>query len=93
MSLMPRLAVITTHPIQYYAPFFKMLNNRQKIKIKIFYTWSQSQQGPKFDPGFGKNIAWDIPLLEGYNYTFIKNTMASFGCFLRKDLLFTTVCF
>ena len=70
---MPRLAVITTHPIQYYAPFFKMLNNRQKIKIKIFYTWSQSQQGPKFDPGFGKNIAWDIPLLEGYEYTFVNN--------------------
>ena len=70
---MPRLAVITTHPIQYYAPFFKMLNERQKIKIKIFYTWSQSQKGPKFDPGFGKNIAWDIPLLEGYEYTFVNN--------------------
>ncbi len=27
----------------------------------------------KFDPGFNKNIAWDIPLLDGYHYTFIKN--------------------
>lgn len=27
----------------------------------------------KYDPGFGKNISWDIPLLDGYEYTFIKN--------------------
>jgi len=25
------------------------------------------------DKGFGQNIKWDVPLLEGYNYTFIKN--------------------
>ena len=68
-----KLAIITTHPIQYYAPLFKMLHQRGLIKVKVFYTWSQSQQGAKFDPGFGKNIQWDIPLLEGYDYTFVNN--------------------
>src|ERR1035437_9285000 len=70
---MKKLAIITTHPIQYYAPLFKMLHARGIISIKVFYTWSQSKQGAKFDPGFGKNIQWDIPLLEGYDYTFVNN--------------------
>lgn len=68
-----RLAIVTTHPIQYYAPLFKMLNKRGLLDVKVFYTWSQSQQGAKFDPGFGKSIEWDIPLLEGYEYTFVNN--------------------
>lgn len=68
-----KLAIVTTHPIQYYAPLFKMLSERGLIEIKVFYTWSQSQKGAKFDPGFGKKIEWDIPLLNGYEYQFINN--------------------
>lgn len=71
--LSKKLAIVTTHPIQYYAPLFNMLSQRSVIKIKVFYTWSQSQKGKKFDPGFGKNIEWDIPLLNGYDYTFVDN--------------------
>ncbi len=73
MNERKKLAIVTTHPIQYYAPFFKMLTERGRVQVKVFYTWSQSQQGAKFDPGFGKNIEWDIPLLEGYDYTFVEN--------------------
>ena len=69
-----RLAIISTHPIQYYAPLFKLLTERGVLSIKVFYTWSQSQQGAKYDPGFGKSIEWDIPLLQGYDYTFVNNT-------------------
>lgn len=68
-----RLAIITTHPIQYNAPLFQLLAKEDNLQIKIFYTWSQSETGMKYDPGFGKNIEWDIPLLEGYDYEFIKN--------------------
>jgi glycosyltransferase involved in cell wall biosynthesis len=74
MSNNKRLAIVTTHPIQYYAPLFKMLTERGKLTVKVFYTWSQSQQGAKFDPGFGKSIEWDIPLLQGYDYAFVNNT-------------------
>ena len=68
-----RLAIVSTHPIQYYAPLFKLLTERGVLSIKVFYTWSQSQQGAKYDPGFGKSIEWDIPLLQGYDYTFVNN--------------------
>ncbi|MCO5285794.1 MAG: glycosyltransferase family 4 protein [Chitinophagaceae bacterium] len=76
---MKHLAIITTHPIQYNAPWFRLLAERGHIAIKVFYTWSQVQNEEKFDPGFGKTIEWDIPLLEGYDYTFVKNTSKSPG--------------
>ena len=68
-----RLAIISTHPIQYNAPWFRLLGQSGNIIIKVFYTWEQSKQGQNFDPGFGQIIEWDIPLLSGYEYSFVKN--------------------
>ncbi len=73
-----KLAVVTTHPIQYYAPIFQELAARKNINLKVFYTWPQSQQA-KFDPGFGKTVEWDVPLLEGYSYTFVENVAKNPG--------------
>jgi glycosyltransferase involved in cell wall biosynthesis len=42
------------------------------INLKVFYTWSQSKISVK-DRAFGKDIAWDIPLLEGYEWEFVTN--------------------
>ena len=70
---MKKLAIITTHPIQYNAPLFKLISERNKIEIKVFYTWEQSKE-KVYDEKFGQEIKWDIPLLKGYDYTFVKNT-------------------
>ena len=69
-----RLAIVTTHPIQYYAPQFRLLAKEPGLELKVFYTWSQSGAGAKYDVDFGKMIEWDIPLLDGYDYQFISNT-------------------
>lgn len=76
---MRKLAIVTTHPIQYNAPWFRLVAERNNIILKVFYTWSQVEKEAKYDPGFGKEIAWDIPLLEGYEYEFVNNTSASPG--------------
>ncbi len=68
-----RLAIVISHPIQYHIPWLKGLTDRN-VKIKVFYTWSQSENKAIYDTGFGRNIKWDIPLLEGYDSQFIKNT-------------------
>jgi glycosyltransferase involved in cell wall biosynthesis len=68
-----KIAIITTHPIQYNAPLFAMLSKRGLIDIKVFYTWGKDVLNKKYDPGFNKIIEWDIPLLEGYEYTFVNN--------------------
>ena len=83
---MKKLAIISTHPIQYNAPFYKLLTERNKIEIKVFYTWSQAENKKKFDPGFGKYISWDIPLLEGYNYMFVQNIANKPGSHHYKGL-------
>jgi len=71
-----KLAIVTTHPIQYYAPLFKLLS--RQIELKVFYTWGEASIA-KFDPGFGKNVEWDIPLLEGYSYHFLENSSKNPG--------------
>ncbi len=76
---MKRLAIITTHPIQYNAPLFKMLHERGCVAVKVFYTWGEQVLISKYDPGFGRVIEWDIPLLQGYEHTFVKNISADPG--------------
>lgn len=73
MMSKPRLLIVTSHPIQYNAPLFKLLAEIGSIDLKVFYTWSQSEEGRLYDPGFAKHREWDIPLLEGYNYEFVEN--------------------
>ena len=83
-----KLAVITTHPIQYYAPIFQLLNQRNQIEVKVFYTWEKG--AAVFDEGFGKSFDWDIPLLEGYNFQFVSNegrTKKSFWAIRNPSLI------
>ncbi len=75
---MKKLAIVTTHPIQYNAPLFSLLAERKKLCIKVFYTWSQAIR-KVYDPGFGKEREWDIPLLDGYDFTFVENTAKNPG--------------
>ena len=76
---MKNLAIVASHPIQYNAPWFRLLTERGIIKPKVFYTWYQSSGGSKYDPDFGKVISWDIPLLDGYDYEFVVNVASQPG--------------
>ncbi len=67
-----RLAIISSHPIQYNAPMFAMLAKSAFFELKVFYTWSQTQE-KVYDRDFGKEIKWDIPLLNGYDFQFVQN--------------------
>lgn len=68
-----KIAIITTHPIQYYAPLFRELAKSTDFDFHVFYTKGDSKNY-QFDVSFGKNICWDIPLLDRYSYTFLENT-------------------
>jgi len=83
---MKKLAIINTHPIQYYAPVFQLLNQNKKISIKVFYTWGEAAL-KKYDPGFGKVINWDIPLLDGYPYEWVINTAKHSGSHHFKGII------
>lgn len=76
---MKKLAIISTHPIQYNAPLFRRLTERGAVAVKVFYTWGAAVLENKYDPGFGKTIEWDIPLTEGYEYDFVENIATNPG--------------
>ena len=61
---MRRLAILSTHPIQYNAPFFRMLDDDSTLKVLVFFSKTSDQV--KFDPDFRREIVWDIPVTEGY---------------------------
>ena len=64
------LAVLTTHPIQYQVPLWKTLSASGKVPLRVFYM-SDLGLKSRFDPGFGRAVAWDIDLLAGYDHEFI----------------------
>jgi glycosyltransferase involved in cell wall biosynthesis len=66
------LAIVTSHPVQYNAPWFRRLAARPDLRVKVFYLWDSGVE-PRFDPGFQQTIQWDIPLLAGYPYSFVPN--------------------
>ena len=75
---MKKLAIITSHPIQYNAPWFRDLAAQPGIDLKVFYLWDFGVKST-VDPGFQQALTWDIPLLDGYAHEFVPNVSARPG--------------
>lgn len=78
MATRKRLAIIVSHPIQYYAPLYQRLARRPDVALKVFFTW-HSGSCPMRDPGFNLEIEWDIPLTEGYESELVPNVSPAAG--------------
>ncbi len=66
-----RLAYVVTHPIQYQAPMLARIAREPGIELRVFFISDISTRGYE-DSGFGKKIAWDVPLLRGYEHLFLR---------------------
>jgi glycosyltransferase involved in cell wall biosynthesis len=75
---MIRLAVVLSHPIQYYSPWFRQLAQQPGLLLQVFYLWDFGVS-PQRDRGFGMELQWDVPLLEGYTHTFVANAASKPG--------------
>jgi glycosyltransferase involved in cell wall biosynthesis len=62
---------INSHPIQYFSPLYAYLNT-QGMNVSCWYCSDENVKG-HVDRQFGQQVAWDIPLLEGYSYRFFQN--------------------
>ncbi len=62
-----RLAYLVTHPIQYQAPLLRRIAADADIELEVFFS-SDFSTRPFADDGFGRTIAWDVPLTEGYRH-------------------------
>jgi glycosyltransferase involved in cell wall biosynthesis len=67
-----RLAVVASHPIQYQAPLFRALAARPEIDLTVLFCcdWGLKSYD---DKGFGRELKWDVPLLDGYRSEFLPN--------------------
>lgn len=67
-----RIIFLLSHPIQYFSPFFQLMAKDEQIDLMVLYCSDENVKG-HIDKGFGVDVKWDIPLLDGYNYRFLKN--------------------
>ena len=65
-----RIAIVTSHPIQYAAPLYAHLSRDPELELTVLYCSDFSLRGAR-DPGFDRPVAWDIDLLEGYRSVFL----------------------
>lgn len=65
-----RLAYLVSHPIQYQAPLLRRLAREPDIDLTVLFGSDLSVRSYR-DEGFGVDIAWDTPLLEGYRSEFL----------------------
>jgi len=66
-----RLGILVTHPIQYQVPWFQALARQPGVALTVYFCMlpDEHQQGV----GFDRPLRWDLPLLEGYNYSVLDN--------------------
>ena len=65
-----RLAIVASHPVQYYAPLFRALSKR--LDLTVFYA-HRATADDQAKAGFEFGFEWDIDLLTGYKHEFLRN--------------------
>lgn len=68
-----RLGIFVTHPIQYFAPLWRKLAAQAGLSVRVHFFSDHSIRGGE-DAGFKVPVAWDVPLLEGYDHSFLCRT-------------------
>ena len=64
-----RLAVLATHPVQYFVPVFRGLASTPGWHCRVFVGCLHGVHAPSYDQDFGMSFAWDCDLSSGYQRT------------------------
>ena len=88
---MKNIAWIVSHPIQYYSPLYNKISESNEFDLTVYYLSDFSVKG-YVDKEFNREIKWDIPLLDGHKYKFLKNnsfkkTHGSFFSYIHFDFI------
>jgi glycosyltransferase involved in cell wall biosynthesis len=67
---MQRLAIVVSHPIQYHAVWYRSLARVTDLEVFFCHHQAPADQAAA---GFDVEFEWDVPLLDGYNYTWLEN--------------------
>ena len=61
-----RLAILATHPVQYFVPVFRGLACLPDLRVRVFLGCRHGESESSIDPDFGLKFAWDCDLSSGY---------------------------
>ncbi|MEJ7810330.1 MAG: glycosyltransferase family 4 protein [Gemmatimonadaceae bacterium] len=67
-----RLAVLASHPIQYFTPLYQRLAAAPDIELEVMFYRDYGVQA-RYDKQFGRDVLWDTDLLSGYAFRFLRN--------------------
>ena len=67
-----RIAVVSTHPIQYHSAWFQSLAAQPELDVHVYYC-HRATPLEQARAGFGVEFDWDVPLLSGYPHCFLRN--------------------
>ena len=67
-----RVLAIASHPVQYMSPILRRMARHPQFDLHVAYCSLRSAEAA-VDPGFGVTVQWDVPLLEGYSWTYVPN--------------------
>ena len=67
-----RLAIVVSHPTQYYSPWFRWVAEHSGLAVRVFYLWDFGVT-EQLDPRFQTSFKWDLDLLSGYESEFVPN--------------------
>lgn len=67
-----RVLFVASHVVQYATPLFRRLAQHPKLDVQVAYCSLQGAE-PGLDREFGVEVAWDVPLLDGYPWVAIAN--------------------
>jgi glycosyltransferase involved in cell wall biosynthesis len=67
-----RLAIVLSHPIQYYSPWFRWMRANTALQFRVFYLSDFGLRATR-DEKFEKTFAWDTDLTSGYDWEIVPN--------------------
>jgi glycosyltransferase involved in cell wall biosynthesis len=86
MSNTFRLGIVFTHPTQHHGPLWRKLNEQPGLSVKVLYL-SDENQGSGDDQLGSNSQAWDVDLLSGYQYEYLKDLSGKVPSKQQKSLI------
>ena len=67
-----RVLAVASHPVQYAVPIFRLMAQDPRLDFHVAYCTLRGAEAAH-DPEFGRSVQWDVPLLDGYEWTHVPN--------------------
>src|SRR5215813_10731044 len=67
-----RVLMVAAHPVQYMAPVFRRMAKHPQLSVQVAYCSMRGAESG-VDPEFGREVKWDVPLLDGYEWVQVPN--------------------